>query len=63
VTNARKREILDEINKQFYSKEVEYTDIDWSVKSIVSASVEDYFVERYADITFSGVKVSTYNVT
>jgi hypothetical protein len=57
VINNRRREILNEINKKFYNNEYEYTDIDWSIKSILAANIDEHFSERYADVTLSGIKV------
>ncbi len=53
----KRREIINEINKGFYSSEINYKALNWSIKTILTSDREDHFKERFADLEFSMNKV------
>ena len=57
VLQTKRREIINEINKSFYSNEMNYKNVNWSIKTILTSDREDHFKERFADLEFSMSKV------
>ena len=56
VINNKRIDILNGLNGKFNNGE-NYKNLHWSIKSILSASREEYFTERYADLEFSYTQV------
>ena len=56
----KKKEILNEINKQFYEDEMVFKSINWGIKSVLASKNEDNYNQRFADVEFSYYKVNFF---
>jgi len=58
VITSKKTEILNELNNVFNEGNKFYKNINWSIKSILSASNENHFEKRTSDVEFIYVNIS-----
>lgn len=61
VILSKKTEILNELNYIFNEGSNTYKNINWSIKSILSANNENHFEKRTTDIEFVYMKVNLFN--
>ena len=54
----KKGEIIENLNSKFYNGYVNYKNLEWKTKSILTSSRENYLNERFADLEFTTCQVS-----
>jgi len=50
--NSKRSDILNHLNNNFNQNEKIYRNLNWSIKSIVSANKDNFYQERYSDVEF-----------